>query len=31
MEQDHPELLNPGEVGFAMGGKHMGDYRSSKD
>lgn len=31
MEQDHPELLNPGEVGFAMGDKHMGAYQSSKD
>ena len=31
MEKTHPEVLNPGEVGFAMGGKHMGGYQSSKD
>lgn len=31
MEKEHPEVLNPGEVGFAMGDKHMGDYQSSKD
>ena len=31
MEKMHPEVLNPGEVGFAMGGKHMGGFQSSKD
>ena len=31
MSADHPEVLNPGDVGFAMAGRHVGDYQSSKD